>query len=119
MSRPKFINAPGTEKQEPSAPCPPGSAALAAFTKFFDEGAFFEAHEVLEVFWVAYRGEDRDFYRGLIQAAVALHHAGAGNSVGASGVGARARGNLAPYAPRYCNVDVEAILARLAAGLDR
>jgi hypothetical protein len=30
-------------------------------------------------------------------------------------VGARARRNLAPYAPRYVSVDVDAILARLAA----
>ena len=90
-------------------------AALAAFLTAFEEGAFFEAHEILEAFWVTYTGDDRDFYRGLIQAAVALHHLEAGNAVGAAGVGARARRNLAPYAPRYGPVDVDAILARLAA----
>ena len=89
--------------------------ALAGFTKSFDEGSFFEAHEILEAFWVGYRGDDRDFYRGLIQAAVALHHAGVGNTVGARGVAARAGGNLAPYAPRYASIDVNAILARLEA----
>jgi predicted metal-dependent hydrolase len=83
--------------------------------KAFDEGAFFEAHEILEAFWVGYRGEDRDFYRGLIQAAVALHHRKTGNAVGAAGVAARARVNLAPYAPRYESIDLRAILARLAA----
>jgi predicted metal-dependent hydrolase len=93
----------------------PQPAALAAFTKSFDAGFFFEAHENLEPFWVGYQGDDRDFYRGLIQAAVALHHLGAGNAVGAAGVAARARGNLAPYAPRYDGIDVSAILARLAA----
>ena len=91
------------------------SAALAAFTNSFDAGAFFEAHEILEAFWVGYRGDDRDFYRGLIQAAVALHHLGAGNAVGAESVAARARLNLVPYAPLYVSVDVDAILARLAA----
>ena len=88
--------------------------ALAAFLAAFDAGSFFEAHEILEAFWVSYRGEDRDFYRGLIQAAVALHHLGAGNTTGAASVGARARANLTPYAPRYVAVDVDAILARLA-----
>ena len=89
-------------------------AALAAFTRSFDAGAFFEAHEILEAFWVTYQGDDRDFYRGLIQAAVALHHRGTGNAVGAGSVGARARKNLEPYAPRYAAVDVASILARLA-----
>jgi len=90
-------------------------AALAAFITAFDGGEFFEAHEILEAFWVSYRGEDRDFYRGLIQAAVALHHLGAGNTTGAASVAARARRNLAPYAPHHVTVDVDAILARLAA----
>lgn len=99
----------------PPAPDPDRTTALAAFMKAFDEGSFFEAHEILEEFWVGYRGDDRDYYRGLIQAAVALHHLGAGNAVGAAGVAARARGHLAPYAPRYEAIDVSAILARLAA----
>jgi len=98
----------------PAASALDRDAALAAFLKAFDEGAFFEAHEILEAFWVGYAGGDRDFYKGLIQAAVALHHAGTGNRVGASGVAARARGHLAPYVPRYQSVDVDAILARLA-----
>lgn len=81
----------------------------------FDAGDFYEAHEILEAFWVRYTGDDRDFYKGLIQAAVALHHAAAGNAVGAAGVAARARAHLALYAPRHGGVDVDAILARLAA----
>ncbi len=87
--------------------------AVHAFFTAFDEGDFFGAHEVLEQFWVSYRGGDRDFYKGLIQAAVALHHASRGNAVGAQGVGTRARRLLAPYAPRYESVDVATILSRL------
>ena len=90
------------------------NVALAEFLTALDAGSFFEAHEILEAFWVGYRGDDRDFYRGLIQAAVALHHAATGNTKGAASVGARARANLEPYAPRYVAVDVDAILARLA-----
>ena len=90
------------------------SAALAAFLNAFGAGDFFGAHELLEQFWVGYQGDDRDFYKGLIQAAVALHHAGTGNASGAASVGARARGFLAPYAPRYQSVDVDAVLARIS-----
>ena len=92
---------------------PGPSAALARFMNAFSEGKFFEAHEILEGFWVGYQGSDRDFYRGLIQAAVALHHLSVGNAVGARGVANRARKNLAPYAPRHESIDLGAILARL------
>jgi predicted metal-dependent hydrolase len=92
---------------------PTQAPALAAFIKAFDAGSFFEAHEILEAFWVGYRGDDRDFYRGLIQAAVALHHLSVGNTIGATGVAARARLNLARYAPRHDDLDVDAVLARL------
>jgi predicted metal-dependent hydrolase len=89
--------------------------SVAAFMSAFDQGSFFEAHEILEAFWVGYRGEDRDFYRGLIQAAVALHHQSVGNTVGARGVAARALTNLAPYTPRHASIDLDAIVARLEA----
>ena len=99
----------------PPSSLPDRNDALASFLKAFDGGAFFEAHEILEAFWVGYRGDDRDFYRGLIQAAVALHHLGVGNAVGARGVAVRARENLAPYAPRYESIELDAILTRLEA----
>jgi len=92
-----------------------GSDPVSEFKRAFAAGSFFEAHEILEAFWVGYRGEDRDFYRGLIQAAVALHHLKSGNSAGASSVAARARANIAPYAPRHGGVDVEVVLSKLAA----
>ncbi len=88
--------------------------AVAAFLRCIDQGDFFDAHEVLEAFWVTYQGSDRDFYKGLIQSAVALHHASRGNAVGARGVAARSRAAIAPYGPRHADVDVEAILDRLA-----
>lgn len=92
---------------------PERDAAIAGFEAAFGAGRFFDAHEILEQYWVAYRGPDRDFYRGLIQAAVALHHARSGNSTGATSVAARARTNLAPYAPVHAGVDVVAMLQQL------
>lgn len=99
----------------PPIPVPDGAPVLAAFFTSYYAGDFFIAHEILEQFWVTYRGDDRDFYKGLIQAAVALHHASTGNATGAAGVAARARGFLAPFAPRYRSVDVDAVLAQIAA----
>jgi|RhiMethySRZTD1v2_1073278.scaffolds.fasta_scaffold103938_2 predicted metal-dependent hydrolase len=93
---------------------PNRDAAIAGFEAAFGEGRFFDAHEILEQYWVAYRGRDRDFYRGLIQAAVALHHASSGNTTGATSVAARARANLAPYAPSHAGVDVAAMLEALS-----
>ena len=92
---------------------PDREATLAAFAGAVASGRYFEAHEILEAYWVAYRGPDRDCYRGLVQVAVALHHASRGNAVGARGVAARARANLAPFAPHHAGIDVAAYLLRL------
>ena len=43
---------------------------------YFNACEFFEAHETWEELWKDYSGELREFYKGLIQAAVALHHFG-------------------------------------------
>ena len=88
-------------------------APVPAYERALASGRFFEAHEIMEEFWIAYRGADRDFYKGLIQAAAALHHAARGNPAGATRVARRARAYLAPYAPRHRGIDVASILARL------
>ncbi|HEX3150864.1 MAG TPA: DUF309 domain-containing protein [Gemmataceae bacterium] len=49
----------------------------------FNRGDYFEAHEVWEDLWHDTAGPDRRFYQGLIQAAVAVYHAGNGNAAGA------------------------------------
>lgn len=50
---------------------------------YFNRGDYFEAHEVWEELWHDTAGPDRRFYQGLIQAAVAVYHAGNGNARGA------------------------------------
>lgn len=49
----------------------------------FNRGNWFECHETLEELWVGEKGELRDFYQGLLQVAVALHHWREGNFKGA------------------------------------
>jgi predicted metal-dependent hydrolase len=55
---------------------------LQAGINFFNEGRYFEAHEVWEDLWRETEGPLRRFYQGLVQAAVGLHHFGRGNKAG-------------------------------------
>ena len=81
----------------------------------FNAGEFFAAHEAWEDLWRAYRGELRLFYKGLIQAAVALHHFGNGNIRGARKVYFSSRGYLNEYRPGCCGLDLETFLDQLDA----
>jgi predicted metal-dependent hydrolase len=88
---------------------------ISAFHEAVASGRYFEAHEILEEFWTGYRGADRDFYKGLIQAAAAFHHGSRGNAAGAARVAARATALLAPFAPIHAGVDVASMIGRLNA----
>lgn len=72
---------------------------------FFNEHAFFEAHEVWEDLWGECPGPERRFYQGLIQAAVALFHFGNGNLRGAAKLFASARDKMTPYGSPYLGLD--------------
>jgi len=50
---------------------------------FFNDGRYYEAHEVWEDLWRETRGPLREFYQGLIHAAVGLHHLKRNNRTGA------------------------------------
>ena len=79
----------------------------------FNKEAFFESHEVWEDLWIRERGPSRQFYKGLIQAAVSLHHLGRGNLRGARTLSARSQACLTPYRPKYLGLDVDAFLLAL------
>jgi predicted metal-dependent hydrolase len=64
-------------------------AKLDEFIRLFNEGHFFEAHEILEELWLVSHGEQKTFYQGLIQCAVALAHWKKDNLRGAHQVGKR------------------------------
>ena len=83
----------------------------------FNRGEYFESHEVWEELWRACQGPEKMFYKGLIQAAVALHHAGRGNRGGAWTLYRRSRCALEPYRPCYLGLDLERFLAELGARL--
>lgn len=77
---------------------------------YFNACEFFESHEVWEDLWKNYSGELRLFYKGLIQAAVALHHFGNGNIRGARKVYGSSRGYLSQYRPTCEGLDLEKFL---------
>ncbi len=80
---------------------------------YFNNEDFFKSHEVWEELWTRERGPQRQFYKGLIQAAVSLHHLGRGNLRGARTLSTRARACLASYRPKHLGLDVDAFLAAL------
>lgn len=79
--------------------------------EYFNDCEFFEAHEVWEELWTEYRGPLRQFYQGLIQAAVALHHFGNGNIRGARKVYTSSANYLQPYRPTCMGLDLDTFLA--------
>jgi predicted metal-dependent hydrolase len=60
----------------------------------FNDGKFFECHEVWETIWLKAEGDEREFLHAMIQVAAALVHLQRGNLKGAQSVSARAIGKL-------------------------
>ncbi len=81
--------------------------------ELFNDCEFFESHEAWEELWADERGPDREFYQGLIQAAVALHHFVNGNLRGAKKVFYSCCSHLEPYRPHHLGLNLEEFLARL------
>lgn len=78
-------------------------------------GAYFEAHEELELAWRAAEPAERDFYQGLVHVTVAWYQAGRGRKVGCRRQLEKAARRLGPYAPAHRGVDVAALLSQVAA----
>jgi predicted metal-dependent hydrolase len=79
------------------------------------EGAYFEAHEVLEDAWRAADPVEKDFFQGLVHVTVAWYQAGRGNRVGCERQLAKAERRLSPFAPTHRGVDLEAVLSQVGA----
>jgi predicted metal-dependent hydrolase len=79
------------------------------------EGAYFEAHEVLEDAWRAADPAEKDFFQGLVHVTVAWYQAGRGNRVGCERQLAKAERRLSPFAPTHRGVDLEAVLSQVGA----
>ncbi len=85
-------------------------AALEEGIRLFNEGWFYDCHEVLEEMWIGDRSEFRELYQGLIKLAVALYHAQMGNFLGARKVLESGLKQIEPYAGRETPVEVESVV---------
>jgi predicted metal-dependent hydrolase len=80
---------------------------------FFNDCEFFEAHEAWEDLWKDYQGPARNFYKGLIHAAVCLHHFGNGNIRGARKLYHSCLGYLNEFRPLHAGLDLDKFLSEL------
>lgn len=89
--------------------------------KFFNQGAYFEAHEELETAWREEPGAIRDLYRGILLAGVTLLHMQRGNFEGALKVSQRCLKWLAVFGESCCGVqigDLRRQMAQINKGLE-
>ena len=88
---------------------------------FFNDGRYFEAHEVWEDLWRETAGPSRLLYQGLIQAAVGMHHRSQNNIIGARAQLNKALSKLGQYPANACGFDLARLcvdLRQVLTGLD-
>jgi predicted metal-dependent hydrolase len=90
-------------------------AAVREWARLFNEGRYFEAHEVLERPWLLAPEPEKAFLKGLIHAAVALHHYRHGNGHGARVKHASSVRYLSGFHPCFVNVDVAGLVRQMEA----
>jgi predicted metal-dependent hydrolase len=81
---------------------------------FFNEGRYYEAHEVWEDLWRETEGPLREFYQGLIHAAVGLHHLKKNNWTGASSQIQKSIRRLSGFTGDNPPVDSAALIGQLS-----
>lgn len=82
--------------------------------RLFNAGHYWHAHEQWETCWLVAAGDDRQFYRAIIQAAAALVKWQQGNPRGLALNWAKSRARLVTLPAVYAGLD----LAALRAGLE-
>ena len=91
-----------------------GTSTFQRGLTLFNAGEYFDAHEVWEDVWRAAPVEEKRFFQGLIQVAVALHHHSRGNLEGARSLLNRALRNLSHYPDSFAGVNLAAVRAAIA-----
>lgn len=84
-------------------------AYLSEGLRLFDEADYFLSHETLEEYWVEAPTDERDFFQGLINLAVGLHHYQKGNLRGMELQFGKAASRLDAYPGEYLGVDLVAV----------
>lgn len=80
--------------------------------ELFNEGEFFECHEVIEDLWLETPSDDphRDLYKGVIQAAAAVYQFERGILSGALGLYTASIAYLKEYEPSALGLDVTKLI---------
>ncbi len=81
----------------------------------FNRGDYFEAHEVWEDLWMETAGPEKQFFQGLIQAAVGLCHFCNGNLRGAVKLFHSSRDYLRRYGDHFLGLDNAAFWRQMEA----
>jgi predicted metal-dependent hydrolase len=85
----------------------------------FNREEFFECHETLEELWLEERGEERQFFQGIIQIAAGYFKLQQGVPVGAVKLWRTGLQKLTAYQPVYCGMNVEALTQGVESSLAR
>lgn len=94
------------------------ATAWQAGLELFDQGLYWECHEALEPLWMNATGLDKEFYKGVILLAAALHKARAmGSARGGRRNYAKALARLALVPDLYGGLAVRELEARVHAAL--
>ena len=90
---------------------PSGQVLLAI--RQFNAHHWFDCHETLEPLWLTTHGEQRAFYQGIIQAAIALHHWRNGNYNGSVALLSSAVDYLSQVSSPCQWIDVTGLISQL------
>jgi uncharacterized protein len=82
------------------------SARFAEGIRLFNQGNFFDAHDLWEQEWKIAEGEEKLFYQGIIQAAAALLHVQRGNYAGALSVYLKSWPKLARFPAVWMGIEL-------------
>jgi predicted metal-dependent hydrolase len=86
----------------------------------FNNGEFFECHDILEDIWFEIRGKDRNFYQGLIHLAVGFYHLlYRENPRGALSQLNKGTAKLSSYKPGYQGVELNELLEKVSVCIEK
>ncbi len=90
-------------------------AALWQGIEQFNQQEFYACHDTLEAIWMNALPAEKNFYQGILQIAVALHHLSNHNWRGAVILMGEGINRLRPYQPTYAGIEVERLVDETAA----
>ena len=81
--------------------------------KEFQNGNYFDAHEIWEDLWSDYYLKDRKFIQGLIQLSVSFVHLKNGNMIGAKNLLKKSKEKFLDYEKEHRSINIEMLRAEM------